>query len=190
MASKADCPQVKKEPENDQEYIFKRDYKSSMRLNYNHFLIKEVAGYLIHPSISTHQPNLRIADVGTGIGAGGLFTVDGTVVTGCGSGGDAGRIGNDDCVGETLWVEGLKVLFGEEGIVDVSRTRHTWPNYLRPLWSQSSMAATADVMAKIDAYSTKGSRMGTKFVEDLEREGANGVAVDTPFQCVVDREML
>ncbi|TGO19008.1 hypothetical protein BTUL_0006g00410 [Botrytis tulipae] len=166
MASKAESPQNKQEPDNNQEYIFKRDYKSSMRLNYNHFLIKEVAGYLIHPSIPTHQPNLRIADVGTETGvqvdgfdisaaqfpAAGfrphnvhLYThngfqdyasefqkrydivharfwirvvsdpdakpllrkllsllMDGTVAAGCASGGDAGRIGNDDCVGETL----------------------------------------------------------------------------------------
>ncbi|KAF7947190.1 uncharacterized protein EAE97_004439 [Botrytis byssoidea] len=88
------------------------------------------------------------------------------------------------------WVEGLKALFEEEGLVDVSRTRHTWPNYLRPLWSQSSMTATADVMAKIDAYNTKGTGMGMKFVEDLERESANGVAVNTSFQCVVGRKML
>ncbi|TGO48570.1 hypothetical protein BOTNAR_0468g00040 [Botryotinia narcissicola] len=68
------------------EYIFKRDYKSSMRwnfpfggtelmklmdncsLNYNHFLIKEVCGYLVHPSIPTNQTDLRIADVATGTG--------------------------------------------------------------------------------------------------------------------------
>ncbi|TGO23891.1 hypothetical protein BPAE_0118g00180 [Botrytis paeoniae] len=91
---------------------------------------------------------------------------------------------------DSEWVEGLKALFEEEGLVDVSRTEHTWPNYLRPLWSQSSMAATADVMAKIDAYNTEGSGMGMKFVEDLERESANGVAVDTPFQCVAGRKML
>ncbi|TGO53493.1 hypothetical protein BCON_0122g00100 [Botryotinia convoluta] len=182
MASKAEPPQDKQEPNNDQGYIFKRDYKSSMRLNYNHFLIKEVAGYLLHPSIPTHQPNLRIADVGTGTGTGGLFTVDRTAAAGCGSGGDAGGNSDDDCVGKTLWVEGLKALFEEEGLVDVSRTEHTWPNYLRPLWSQSSMAATADVMAKIDSYNTKGSGMGMRFVEDLERESANGVVVDTPFQ--------
>lgn len=84
----------------------------------------------------------------------------------------------------------MKDLFEEEGLVDVSRTRHTWPHYLRPLWSQSSMAATADVMAKIDAYNTKGIGMGMKFVEDLERESANVVAVDTPFQCVVGRKTL
>ncbi|TGO23890.1 hypothetical protein BPAE_0118g00170 [Botrytis paeoniae] len=51
MSSKAEPLQDKQEPDNNQEYIFKRDYKSSMRpgLNYNHFLIKEVAGYLLLP---------------------------------------------------------------------------------------------------------------------------------------------
>lgn len=71
----------------------------------------------------------------------------------------------------------------------MSRTDHAWPNYLRPLWSQSSMATTADVMAKIDSYNTEGSGIGMKFVGDLEKESANGVAVDTPFQCVIDRKV-
>ncbi|KAF7908055.1 uncharacterized protein EAF01_003810 [Botrytis porri] len=39
-----------------------------MRLNYNHFFIKEVCGYLVHPSIPTNQTNLRNADVATGTG--------------------------------------------------------------------------------------------------------------------------
>ncbi|KAK6602647.1 hypothetical protein H4I95_06584 [Botrytis cinerea] len=34
----------------------------------SHFLIKEIAGYLLHPTISTHEANLRIADVGNGTG--------------------------------------------------------------------------------------------------------------------------
>lgn len=36
------------------------------RLNYNHLLLKEFAGYLINPRIPTSQENIRIADVGTG----------------------------------------------------------------------------------------------------------------------------
>ncbi|KAL8822672.1 MAG: hypothetical protein Q9191_006596 [Dirinaria sp. TL-2023a] len=47
-------------------YMFNRDFRSSIRLNYNHWLMKELAGYLIHPRIPARNPNLRIADVGTG----------------------------------------------------------------------------------------------------------------------------
>ena len=36
------------------------------RLNNNHWLVKEIAGYLLHPSIPIDRPNLRIADEGTG----------------------------------------------------------------------------------------------------------------------------
>lgn len=52
------------------------------------------------------------------------------------------------------------------------------------------MAATADVMTRINSYNTEGKGMGMKFVEDLERESANRVVVDTPFQCVVGRKIL
>ncbi|MCJ1322225.1 hypothetical protein MMC15_007572 [Xylographa vitiligo] len=47
-------------------YMFNRDFRSSIRLNYNHWLVKEVAGYLVHPSIPKKDAHLRIADVGTG----------------------------------------------------------------------------------------------------------------------------
>ncbi|MCJ1385651.1 hypothetical protein MMC17_008774 [Xylographa soralifera] len=47
-------------------YMFSRGFRSSIRLNYNHWLMKELAGYLIHPSIAKNDANLRIADVGTG----------------------------------------------------------------------------------------------------------------------------
>ncbi|KAH8692493.1 hypothetical protein GQ44DRAFT_780133 [Phaeosphaeriaceae sp. PMI808] len=49
-------------------YIFGRDFRSSMRLNFNHYLMREIAGYLMHPDISLTAPQLRIADVGTGTG--------------------------------------------------------------------------------------------------------------------------
>jgi len=49
-------------------YIHKRDYKSSVRLNYNHWLMKEISGYLLHPKIRLQKEDLRIADVGTGTG--------------------------------------------------------------------------------------------------------------------------
>lgn len=52
----------------EKEYIFHRDFRSSMRLNFNHYLMRDVAGYLTHPSLAIDQPNLRVADVGTGTG--------------------------------------------------------------------------------------------------------------------------
>ncbi|KAI9646480.1 hypothetical protein NHQ30_004473 [Ciborinia camelliae] len=89
------------------------------------------------------------------------------------------------------WVEGFNSLFEEEeGLVDVPCTDHAWPKHPRLLWSQSSMSATADVIARIDCSDTKGTGMGMKFIEDLERESANEVAVDTPFECVVGRKIL
>ncbi|KAJ5734486.1 hypothetical protein N7493_003272 [Penicillium malachiteum] len=36
------------------------------RANLQHYLLRETHGYLVHPSIPTDNPNLRIADVGTG----------------------------------------------------------------------------------------------------------------------------
>ncbi|TGO14423.1 hypothetical protein BTUL_0053g00220 [Botrytis tulipae] len=264
------------------EYIFKRDYKPSMRLNYNHFLIKEVCGYLVHPSIPTNQTNLRIADVATGTGIWAcdlasklpetvridgfdisdaqypalgfqpknvhLYVHDGfedypaefleqydivnalfwlcivnspdakpllqellslvkprgylqrleplplsanVVVTHEGAETTASeRLANTfhKPKPDSHWVEGLKSLFERGGLTEVSRTDYAWPIHLHPLWSQGSMTATADFIAKIDSYNTKGSGIGMEFVEDLERESANGVAVDTPFQCVVGRK--
>lgn len=38
------------------------------RLNLQHYLWKDQAGYLVHPSIPLTSPNLKIADVGTGTG--------------------------------------------------------------------------------------------------------------------------
>lgn len=37
------------------------------RLNYQHFLLREQYGYLLHPNIPTdHEDGMTIADVGTG----------------------------------------------------------------------------------------------------------------------------
>ncbi|MCJ1240313.1 hypothetical protein MMC14_008314, partial [Varicellaria rhodocarpa] len=55
-------------------YPIKRTFRSSIRLNLNHLLMKEIAGYLINPKISTNQENLRIADVGTGTASWALET--------------------------------------------------------------------------------------------------------------------
>jgi hypothetical protein len=37
-------------------------------LNFNHFWMKGLAGYLLHPKIPTDQDGLRIADLGAGTG--------------------------------------------------------------------------------------------------------------------------
>lgn len=37
-------------------------------LNFNHFWMKGLAGYLLHPKIPTHKHGLRIADLGAGTG--------------------------------------------------------------------------------------------------------------------------
>ncbi|KAL2038437.1 hypothetical protein N7G274_008776 [Stereocaulon virgatum] len=49
-------------------YVFNRGHKSTVRLNYQHFWMKQLCGYLIHPTIPTQSPNIRIADIGTGTG--------------------------------------------------------------------------------------------------------------------------
>ncbi|KAJ5614636.1 hypothetical protein N7528_008290 [Penicillium herquei] len=50
------------------DYVFPRDYLEINRLNLHHYLLRETLGYLVHPSIPTENPNLRIADIGTGTG--------------------------------------------------------------------------------------------------------------------------
>lgn len=37
-------------------------------LNLQHYLHRELFGYLVHPSIPTGNPTLRVADIGTGTG--------------------------------------------------------------------------------------------------------------------------
>ncbi|KAJ5117035.1 hypothetical protein N7456_001383 [Penicillium angulare] len=49
-------------------YILPREYLESNRLNLHHYLLRETFGYLLHPSIPTGDPKLRVADVGTGTG--------------------------------------------------------------------------------------------------------------------------
>ncbi|MCJ1405147.1 hypothetical protein MMC11_008373 [Xylographa trunciseda] len=55
-------------------YPLRRTFRSSIRLNFNHLLMKEIAGYLINPKIPVSQDNLRVADVGTGTAAWALET--------------------------------------------------------------------------------------------------------------------
>lgn len=47
------------------EYIFRRDYKSAVRQNFNHWIHKELAGYLLHPSVNP-SADAAIADIGCG----------------------------------------------------------------------------------------------------------------------------
>ncbi|KAJ5539527.1 hypothetical protein N7513_007859 [Penicillium frequentans] len=49
-------------------YVFQRDSFETSRLNLQHYYLREVFGYLLHPSIPTGNPNLRVADVATGSG--------------------------------------------------------------------------------------------------------------------------
>ncbi|RAL07150.1 uncharacterized protein BO97DRAFT_464664 [Aspergillus homomorphus CBS 101889] len=50
------------------QYVFDRSYLDNARINVQHYFICQVFGYHIHPSISTSDLNMRIADVGTGTG--------------------------------------------------------------------------------------------------------------------------
>ncbi|KAI1173682.1 S-adenosyl-L-methionine-dependent methyltransferase [Nemania sp. FL0916] len=50
------------------EYVMTRDYIDNNRINLQHYLSREIIGYLTHPSISLLEPDIRIADVGTGTG--------------------------------------------------------------------------------------------------------------------------
>jgi hypothetical protein len=86
------------------------------------------------------------------------------------------------------WVENLEALFEETGFLDVFQVRHDWPDYLRPLWAQSSLASTADVLPEVGMWDNKEGGLTIKFVQDLQAEIAEGIAVDTPFQCVVGRK--
>ncbi|KAJ5622344.1 hypothetical protein N7528_005576 [Penicillium herquei] len=49
-------------------YVFTRDYIDNDRRNLHHYLLREVHGYLLHPSIPTKNPNLKIAEAGLGTG--------------------------------------------------------------------------------------------------------------------------
>ncbi|KAF2654305.1 S-adenosyl-L-methionine-dependent methyltransferase [Lophiostoma macrostomum CBS 122681] len=59
---------ISKVPTDALPYPLKRNALASTRLNYNHFWWTKISGYLLHPSIPTTLPNLRIADVGAGTG--------------------------------------------------------------------------------------------------------------------------
>ncbi|KAL8915821.1 MAG: hypothetical protein Q9172_006634 [Xanthocarpia lactea] len=268
----------------EKEYIFKRDFRSSMRLNFNHYLMREVVGYLTHPDLPITRPDLRVADIGTGTGIWAcelatkldksarvdafdisdaqypapafrpetvhfyvhngfedypaefqgqydivharflMCSVDdsnvGLLLRGflslvkpgghlqwfeplprstkvVSSGPDTPNAASErlvqiwhklDPLGKYSWVEDLKGLCERAGLEDVSQWRHGMPNHLRPLWAQSSLASTADVLPEVDMWSTTEGGLTAKFIEDLQQEIARGVAVDTPFQCVIGRK--
>ncbi|KAI3397704.1 hypothetical protein diail_10473 [Diaporthe ilicicola] len=50
------------------DYVFTRDYLDNNRINLMHSIWTKSFGYTIHPKIPTKQPDLRVADVGTGTG--------------------------------------------------------------------------------------------------------------------------
>ncbi|KAJ0114058.1 hypothetical protein J7T55_007892 [Diaporthe amygdali] len=50
------------------DYVFTRDYLDNSRINLMHSFWTKVFGYTVHPKIPTNQPDLRVADVGTGTG--------------------------------------------------------------------------------------------------------------------------
>ncbi|KAI1157675.1 hypothetical protein F5B18DRAFT_150179 [Nemania serpens] len=49
-------------------YALMRDCNASSRLTAQHYLWKDVLGYLVHPDVLTHRGDLKIADVATGNG--------------------------------------------------------------------------------------------------------------------------
>ncbi|KAB8304177.1 hypothetical protein EYC80_003596 [Monilinia laxa] len=63
MASAPEKREAEKES-----YPFNRNFNSSVRINYNHWLVKEASGYLLHPRIEIDKERARIADIGTGTG--------------------------------------------------------------------------------------------------------------------------
>ncbi|KAI1262493.1 S-adenosyl-L-methionine-dependent methyltransferase [Xylariaceae sp. FL1019] len=50
------------------EYVFPRDFHDNNRINLQHYQWVQLFGYHLNPQIPTGNPNLRIADVGTGTG--------------------------------------------------------------------------------------------------------------------------
>ncbi|KAI3399718.1 hypothetical protein diail_5785 [Diaporthe ilicicola] len=65
MASKDDSPTAV--PKDD--YVFTRDFLDNNRINLLHSLWVKIFGYVAHPKIDVKNPNLRVADVGTGTGS-------------------------------------------------------------------------------------------------------------------------
>ncbi|KAJ5415085.1 hypothetical protein N7465_003780 [Penicillium sp. CMV-2018d] len=51
-----------------EEYPLSRDYVDFNRLNLQHYILKDMFGYSLHPKIPRNQKSLKIADVGTGTG--------------------------------------------------------------------------------------------------------------------------
>lgn len=85
-------------------------------------------------------------------------------------------------------MENLHEICTQGGLQAVSRVVQHIPGHLRPLWAQSSLAATTDVLPKVDMWNEKDGGLTAKYIQDLQAEIATGVAVDTPFQCIVGRK--
>jgi hypothetical protein len=76
----------------------------------------------------------------------------------------------------------------QSGLEAVSRDVQHMPEHLRPLWAQSSLASTADVLRQVVMWSENDGGITAQYIEDLQNNIASGVAVDTPFQCVIGRK--
>ena len=74
---------------------------------------------------------------------------------------------------------------------DVSRTVHQYPDYLRPLHTQFSLAGTEDTLEKYQrSENNEAGGRTSDVIPNMGKEITEGVAVDTPYQCVVGREPL
>lgn len=85
-------------------------------------------------------------------------------------------------------MENLHEICTQGGLQAVSRDVHHMPGHVRPLWAQSSLAATADVLPQANMWSEQDGGITAQYIQDLQAEIASGVAVDTPFQCIVGRK--
>ncbi|KAF2788501.1 S-adenosyl-L-methionine-dependent methyltransferase, partial [Melanomma pulvis-pyrius CBS 109.77] len=93
-----------------------------------------------------------------------------------------------DPLGSYSWVENLHEICTQGGLQAVSRDVQYMPGHLRPLWAQSSLAATVDVLSQVNMWSDKDGGITAQYIQDLQAEISSGVAVDTPFQCIVGRK--
>lgn len=85
-------------------------------------------------------------------------------------------------------MENLHEICTQGGLQAVLRNVQYIPGHLRPLWAQSSLAATADVLPEVDMWNEKEGGITAQYIQDLQAEIASGVAVDTPFQCIIGRK--
>lgn len=79
--------------------------------------------------------------------------------------------------------------FEAEGMKDVVSEIHTIPAWLRPMWMQGCLAGIEDMISLKNVWDESSDAI-KQMMNDLENEIAQGVTVDTPFQCVVGRKAL